>query len=288
MHPECYICHFRRNVETALTLGSEETAASFARELMKFYLEAPEGISAPWFGPATTALYGKYYGLDPDRYRGEKEASNRFVMERLEQIRASVEEAEDPVYAGLQSAVLGNYLDFCALQGEVSFESMDRMLQQAKRIPLDRDVYRQLCADLEKGKNLLYLTDNAGEIGFDRVFAQQLHKKYPHLAITFCVRGGPAANDATREDAAAVGLEFPVIDNGNTITGTQLDMLSEPAKQAFAQADVVISKGQGNLETLMGCGKNIYYAFLVKCQRFEELFRKEKMTPMLVRERKDT
>ena len=130
----------------------------------------------------------------------------------------------------------------------------------------------------------MYLTDNAGEIGFDRVFAEQIAKKYPQLAITFCVRGGPVLNDATREDAAEVGVPFPIIDNGNTIGGTELRLLSDEARNALESADVIIAKGMGNVETAYGCGYNIYYAFLVKCQMFADRFGKPLMTPMLVRE----
>ena len=82
-----------------------------------------------------------------------------------------------------------------------------------------------------------------------------------------------------------MGIPFPVIDNGNCIPGTYLDMLGEEAKKAMDEADVILSKGQGNLETLLGCGYNIYYAFLVKCQLFMERFGKEKLTPMFIRER---
>ena len=159
------------------------------------------------------------------------------------------------------------------------------VLEKALEMELDRESYASLCDDLAKGKRLLYLTDNAGEIGFDRVFAEQLQKAYPHLQITFCVRGGPAQNDATREDAAAVGIPFPVIDNGNTVAGTDLALLSAEAKAALDAADVIISKGQGNAETLLGCGYNIYYAFLVKCARFIDRYHKPKLTPMLVKER---
>lgn len=132
----------------------------------------------------------------------------------------------------------------------------------------------------------MYLTDNAGEIGFDRIFAEALHKRYPSVAITFCVRGAYAANDATREDAAKVGIPFPVIDNGNDIAGTELTRLGTEAKEAFYSADVILSKGQGNAETLLGCGENVYYAFLVKCPRFQARFGKPKFTPMFVKERK--
>ena len=282
----CMECHLRRNLETARGLGTEEQATAFAKALMKLYLDAPEGVSTPWLAPHTAELFRKMYGLDADRFRAEKEASNRFVLSRLDQIRRRAQAAPDPVYAGLQFAILGNYLDFSALQGEVSFEELDELLAQAEKLPLDPVVYRALCADLARGGKLLYLTDNAGEIGFDRVLADQIHRAYPRIAITFCVRGGPAVNDATRADAAAVGISFPVIDNGNRIPGTQIDQLGAEARRALDGADVILSKGQGNVETLRGCGRNIYYAFLIKCARFERLFGKPKFTPMLVRERR--
>lgn len=281
----CMECHLRRNLETARGLGTEEQATAFAKALMKLYLDAPEGVSTPWLAPHTAELFRKMYGLDADRFRAEKEASNRFVLSRLDQIRRRAQAAPDPVYAGLQFAILGNYLDFSALQGEVSFEELDELLAQAEKLALDPVVYRALCADLARGGKLLYLTDNAGEIGFDRVLADEIHRAYPRLAITFCVRGGPAVNDATRADAAAVGISFPVIDNGNRIPGTQIDQLGAEARRALDGADVILSKGQGNVETLRSCGRNIYYAFLIKCARFERLFGKPKFTPMLVRER---
>ena len=75
-----------------------------------------------------------------------------------------------------------------------------------------------------------------------------------------------------------------MIDNGNCIPGTHIPALSEEAKQAMDQADLIISKGQGNAETLLGCGYPIWYAFLIKCPRFVDRYQKPKLTPMLVRE----
>ena len=284
MNATCLKCHFTKNLETAMALGDEKTALAFAKDLMALYLSAPEGVASPWFGPGVTELFQKHYGLSEDRYVEEKRLSNEYVLARMDAIRSRVESQPDPVYAGLQFAILGNYLDFSALQGKVSFNELDKMLDLGFTMDVDKARYEKLCRDLEKGKKLLFLTDNAGEIGFDRIFAEQIAKKHPHLAITFCVRGGPVLNDATREDALAVGVSFPVIDNGNCIGGTELRLLSEEAKTALEQADVVIAKGMGNVETAYGCGYNVYYAFLVKCQMFADRFQKPLMTPMLVRE----
>ena len=281
---DCMACHLNRYVQAANALGNEETAAAFARELMKLYLSVPEDVSTPWIAPKAEALLHRFYDLPEDRFHREKEASNRFVLERLDMLRALAQSAADPVFAGLQLAVLGNYIDFAALQNQVSFEALEQMLRSALDIRLDTLVYHSFCRELSQGTKLLYLTDNAGEIGFDRVFAEQLQKAYPHLQITFCVRGGFAANDATRADAQAVGIPFPVIDNGNRVPGTELSLLSSEARAAMAEADVILSKGQGNAETLLGCGKNIYYAFLIKCTRFEKRFGKQKLTPMFVKE----
>ena len=280
---QCLQCFLKRNLELVRPLGTEQQAMAFAKELMKLYLYAPEeGAPAPWFGPAAEDLLLEMYGLPIDRFKEEKEMSNRFVLERLDTIREMVRTAPDPVYAGLQFSILGNYLDFSALQGQVSFEKLEEMLASALEMNLDRAAYAAFCRDLAAGKKLLYLTDNAGEIGFDRVFAEEIARAYPHLEIVFCVRGQVTANDATREDAAAVGIPFPVIDNGNRVAGTQLELLSEESRQAMDTADVIIAKGMANTETLWGCGYNVYYAFLVKCPRFMDVFKKPMMTPMLV------
>lgn len=282
---QCIQCHLRRNLETARKLGTEEQATAFAKELLKLYLSAPEEVSSPWLAPATAELFQRFYGVPEDRFREEKEISNRFVLERLDDIRARVEGAEDPLLAGLRFAILGNYIDFSALQGQVSFEELDGLLDRAEEMTPAGDGYAHLRADLEKAKRLLYLTDNAGEIGFDRVFAEAIHREFPQIQITFCVRGGPAMNDALRADAELMGIPFPVIDNGNRVAGTQIDQLSVDAKQALEEADVIIAKGQGNVETMYGCGYNVYYAFLIKCERFMVEFGQAKLTPMLLRER---
>ena len=282
---QCILCYLERNARKANSLGTEEQASAFLKEMMALISSAPAEYSAPCFAPMTAELYHRHYGLDMDRYRQEKADSNAFVLERMEQIRQKVALAPDPLLASLKFAILGNYIDFAALEGKVSFQQLDELLDSALEQELDSSTYAALRRDLETAKTLLYLTDNAGEIGFDRICAEEIAKAFPHIQITFCVRGGPANNDATREDAAAVGIPFPVIDNGTCIPGTWIPALGQEAKAAIAQADVILAKGQGNAETMLGCGYNVYYAFLVKCIRFQELFHKPAMAPMLVRER---
>ncbi len=284
MDSGCLLCYLNKYVTLARSLGDEATATAFSRELVELFLNLDPAKSSPNMMPGTVALLEKYYHTDPDRYREEKEASNRFVLERMDAIRHRVRSAPDPLLAGLQCAILGNYLDFSALGDQISFDSLEAMLDKALDMELDSAVVDSFRRDLEQGKKLLYLTDNAGEIGFDRIFAETIRDLYPHLEITVCVRGRITQNDATREDAAIVGMPFPIIDNGNDIAGTELDRLSPECKAAMDGADIILAKGMGNTETLWGCGYPIYYAFLVKCDRFSRVFGKPLMTPLFLRE----
>ena len=280
----CLLCYLKKNLALARRLGDDARADAFVWELTREMLEQPRHLPSVAMGPKISALLQTHYGLDPDRYREEKRASNAFVLARMEDIRRRVWAAEDPVLAALQFAILGNYLDFSALGDQVSFESLERMLEEALEMPLDPEMIRQFKGELERGKKMVYLTDNAGEIGFDRVCAEVLGETYPHLDIVFCVRGGIAQNDATREDAAVVGIPFPVIDTGSDIAGLIPEMAGPEALEALETADVILSKGMANVECLYGSGYNIYYAFLVKCDKFMRIFQKPLMTPMFLKD----
>ena len=284
---QCILCLLKRHADTAAKFGNEEQVTAFTRDLMRLLCDGPVEMSAPFYTPGITRLFTGHFGLDDDRFAEEKEISNRYALERFDRITEMVRSADDPLYAGLQAAILGNYIDFSALQGEVSFEKLDEMLALLHTIEVDRAVFGKLRADLEAGRELLYLTDNAGEIVFDRVWLEVIRDLFPNLSVTVCVRGGNAQNDATIVDAEAIGMPFPVIGNGTRIPGTVLELASEELKEALCRADVIIAKGQANVETLLdtGHGYNIYYAFLVKCRRFIDRFGQAKLTPMLVRER---
>ncbi len=276
----CIQCLLNKHAAAARELGDDETAYRFTKAVMQLLVEAEPADNSAILGQRINRLYTEFYGLPHDRFQKEKQESNSFVLDRLDTVRRRVERAEDPVLTGLQYAILGNYLDFSALGKAVSYEALEQMLEEPEKFAFDRTAYPQFCRDLEKAKSLLYITDNAGELGFDWVLAEQLKKKYPTLTVTFCVRGMPAHNDATREDYAFMGIPFPVIDSGSDIGGTAIAYVNEETKNALKNADVILAKGMGNTETLWDSGYNIYFAFLVKCKRLEQVFQKPMMTPM--------
>jgi hypothetical protein len=128
--------------------------------------------------------------------------------------------------------------------------------------PLDGNV-AEFARTVAEAQRILYLTDNAGEIVFDRFLIEHL----PRDRVTVAVRGAPVINDATRVDAEAAGLTelVRVIDNGSDAPGTVLDDCSDTFRRQFAGADLIVAKGQGNYETLRESPQRIYFLLRVKC-----------------------
>ena len=119
----------------------------------------------------------------------------------------------------------------------------------------------------------------------------EIAKFYRDLGITAVVVKYRLPNlghkEVPLEDAQAVGLTdvVKVIGNGSSIAGNALGYISQEAEDRIRNADVVISKGQGNFESLNGCGLNIYYLFLCKCDWFVRRFKMKRLTGILVNDR---
>jgi uncharacterized protein with ATP-grasp and redox domains len=286
MNSHCVDCLLKKHNATARSLGNDDAAYRLSKGVMQLILDAAPEESSAVVAARINKLYMDIFGMPQDRYREEKEMSNRFVLERLDTVREKVNQASDPVLTALQYAILGNYIDFSALWKDVSFEKLEQMLENPEQFAFDTAFYPEFCREMENAKNLLLITDNAGELGFDWVLADALQKRYPDVKISFCVRGFPAHNDATREDYEFMQIPFPVIDSGSDIGGTELSCIGQEARNAIENADVILAKGMGNTETLYGCGLPVYFAFLVKCKRLEQVFSAGHMTPMFVREPK--
>jgi hypothetical protein len=116
---------------------------------------------------------------------------------------------------------------------------------------------------VDEAREILYLADNAGEIAIDRLLIEELGPD----RVTLVVRGKAVINDATIEDAQAVGVHeiVRVIDNGSDAPGTILDDCNVEFREQFRKADLIVSKGQGNFESLSGEDANLVFLFMVKC-----------------------
>jgi len=283
----CVECVIGRYTKQLLRQPDQEKALACMKEILRVGSEAPDNVAAPYLVHLFDKVCARYFGAE-DRYAAIKKASNAFVASRLSAMRKTVEADPEPLKAALRYARTCNYIDYGPLGDGVSEEFLDGLLEKAKDEVIDETEYGNFLGDLEGAKMLLYLCDNAGEIVADRLVMEQLKKQYPGLALVACVRGGPVINDALREDAEFAGIgEFAgIIDNGDTISGTQIRFAGKELRRALDTADVILSKGQGNFETMHGCGLNVYYVFLCKCQWFVEMFGIPMLTGMFLNERR--
>jgi len=243
------------------------------------------GDTAPYLSARFLEVYRRYFGSTAS-YREIKRKYNDLVLSMEEALRAGIEGAADPLATAFAYARIGNYIDFGALRSvdEGAFLALFETASLTKR---DQAAWESFLASCVKGKRFLLIADNCGEIVLDKLFIEQLKKRFPHLSAAVMVRGGEVLNDATAEDAAYAGLGdvAQVIPSGTAIPGTVYRLLSEEAKAAIDSADIILAKGQGNYESLCGQGRRIFYAFLCKCDLFTERFGVPRFTGMLLEER---
>jgi len=196
-----------------------------------------------------------------DPFAGLKEESNKAALKlrpRLEEIIAG---AADPAATAVKLAMAGNIIDYGAQQSFDIEQTIDNCLAGE---PWGGGM-AQFLADAGRAARILYLGDNCGELVFDGLFIRQLAEQGKEVVLA--VKERPIINDALAGDAVACDLDryCTVIANGTGCPGTPLSQCSGDFQKVFLNADLIISKGQGNFETLAGTRGPIYYLLTVKC-----------------------
>lgn len=258
---ECIPC-FVRQAEEALVqcVENEEQRQSMLRILLREISEADWSRSPPEVAQHIHRVIRRESGC-ADPYAGIKHRMNAMAAHLLPSIRDAIARQADPREAAVRIAIAGNLLDAGA-KSRIGIDALPEIIESVWSRPLHGDI-EALFETATNARNILYLADNAGEIFFDRLLIEML----PPGKVSLCVRGAPIINDATRADAIAAHLPeiVPVFDNGSDAPGTLLDNCSEHFRMAFAQADMIIAKGQGNYETLSGGHRPVFFLFTVKC-----------------------
>ena len=194
-----------------------------------------------------------------DPYEKIKQYYNGFMMSMSETIRQEILSAKDPFQAALKIAITGNLIDFAA-KHTFDENTIKELLKDAKKTQLAVDDSNELKKQLNTAHTMLYLGDNCGEIVLDKLFIELLKKQYPALKVYYGVRGKPIVNDVTLKDASEVAMEeaATLISNGDGSLGTVLERTSLEFQSVFNQADLILSKGQGNYEGLLGNSKETH------------------------------
>lgn len=282
LNADCINCMLKRYLSRIPENLSESERLEYMQMICERIGSASKEEGAPVLVQAIKKELKIRYNMQED-YTKEKHYFNQMMLEREQEIEDLVNVSGNPLKKSLQYSMTGNYIDFGSMN-VVDEEYLKRLLDTVEERPISAKAYDEMCNDLSKAKKLVFITDNCGEIVLDKVLIKTIMRQYPNVEITVMVRGGETLNDATMKDGEEVGMTelVKVIHNGNDIAGTCLSKLSDEALQSLEEADLILSKGQANFETLRGCGKNIYYIFLCKCDMFANRFGVEKYTGMFL------
>ena len=285
LHPGCIDCLLKKQIGRYPEDVSDETKIKYKQRVLEILSEARRSMSAPEIVADIYALQREMFGVMRD-YSEIKRYFNDLMLSIEDELTANVMRAGDPLLMAVQYAICGNYIDFAAME-TVDEGELKKRLGKARDIPVDAGMLDKLREDIRSAKTLSLITDNCGEIVLDKILVSVIKRINPDIKVTFIVRGFPVINDATKEDAEQVGLcdVAEVIDNGSSIGGTCLHKISDESRRAIDAADVIISKGQANFETLYECGRNIYYIFMCKCDLFKKRFNVPMFTGMLINDK---
>jgi len=266
---DCIPCFFRQVLEGARIAQASERQQKnildrFAKKILKISLKAsPPEIAC--------AGYNLFKNLSPggDPYRNIKQKSNLSALRLLGKLRNKVNRSEDKLLTAVELAIAGNIIDFgiknnLNVQAELKKILAEENKSVQKKSAFHYSKFKQV---LKNAKSILYLADNAGEIVFDRVLLEEIKKNFPGKNIYYAVKKKPIINDALFEDAKVCGIDkiVRVISNGASAPGTVLALCSKEFKRIYHRADMIISKGQGNFESLSQEKRPIFFLFMVKC-----------------------
>lgn len=258
---DCLSCFTRQAVDLARSATDDPFEQErLARRFLKFLSEIEWSPSAPAVAQRLHSLI-KPLLPDEDPWKEAKRAFNRMALGALPEARRRVHESPDPFAAALLMAAAGNVIDF-GISRNLTIAEVETELDQCLALNLEGNVpaFRKA---VDRAASILYIADNAGEIVFDKLVLEML----PRERVTVAVRGKPVLNDATVEDAEAVGISdlVDVIDTGSDAPGILLEDCSPAFREAFEKADLVLAKGQGNLESLLEGPREVYFLLKVKC-----------------------
>jgi len=258
---DCMPCFIRQAIDAARMATSDEKVHE---QVLRGVLDEASRMnmdqSPPVMGQQIHRIVRKL-SRNKDPYKQVKERFNQYAIELYPQYKRIIDQSSDPLEAAVRLTIAGNIIDL-GPNSEIDQSGIDDATVHALSGRLLGNM-GLLEEAVRSAENILYLGDNSGEIVFDRLLIEQL----PVDKVTFAVRGSSIINDATMVDAEATGMTglVHVIDNGSDAPGTIIEECSDVFRRHFDKADLVISKGQGNYETLSDAEKRIFFILKAKC-----------------------
>jgi hypothetical protein len=264
IYTRCIPCFARQAVDAAeMATDDPGLQELIIRSALRMIAEADYGKTPPHIGVLIHGIVKSLTG-DIDPYQGLKSLYNRLALEYYPYMEKLVAGAKSPLETAAKLAVAGNNIDF-GIRDRHERIGIKEVVEETLAMPFSIDDFPEFAEAISRGGGILYAADNAGEIVFDRLLIEQIpdHRR----RVTVAVKGGPVLNDATREDAGAAGLTslVRVVDTGHDAPGIIYEQCSSAFREILDNSDLVISKGQGNYETLSECGNQVFFLLKAKC-----------------------
>ncbi len=276
LEPECIGCLFNQVLSSFKLLRpdiSHNAIIKAQKKLMEYLMSIDFNKNAsPIVGKFAYNLVSETLG-ERDPYKSLKEEYNCLALELYDETKQIIENAKDPLFESIVVAAVGNTIDF-ATQHRINFITD---LKKFSPENLKINDYSKFRKALDNSKHLLIIGDNAGEIVFDKLLILNIKNFYPDIDIFYSVRSAPIINDATIEDAKFVGLtEVVQVIESCPAPGVDLSSSTKEFKEHFyLKGGVILSKGQGNFESLYQTeipDKDIFYLLKAKCNLMERIF----------------
>lgn len=285
--PDCIPCILKMSVSAMKKLSlDEDTVKELFGEIFKipslrgqsWNITSAEIIELVWGKIADTKK-------SADPFYSLKLEQNKRIMKVYPFLKKLVDEASDPLYTAVKLAILGNAIDVMISD---SRQYIENSITEKLEAPISKAMYGEFKRRLKQSRRLLFFGDNAGEIVFDRLLIETI-KKMCDAEIAFVVRSVPTLNDATLNEARAVGIDkiATLVENGidGPLPGTILKRCSNEVNDLVRHADLIIAKGGGNFDTLeeeKGYLKDkITFMLLSKCDPYYKYFGVEIYQPVL-------
>lgn len=202
-----------------------------------------------------------------DPYKKTREYYNKLFLDMMDSFAQKIESAANPFEQAVKFAVIGNIIDFNPIHNK-SLDDIMQCFEHSDDITFTINQISKMNSDIKDSRKVLYLGDNCGEICLDKLLIKQIKESNPDIEIYFGVRGKPVVNDSIEADAYFVGMDeyAKIISNGDGSLGTVIRRTSPEFKKVYTEADIIISKGQANYESLSEeTNKNIYFLLVSKC-----------------------
>lgn len=268
MRYDCLPCLFRQTLESARMVTNNQ---EIIKDILKKYSGMlPELIDSDDTAPMISAemqAYIKNISGVKDPYAEVKEKNLKSAIKLLPLVKKEIIEADDLLLAALLMSAMGNSID-----AGVSLNiNIQANIESALADSFAHSDYDQFLKELQRADELLFIADNTGEAVFDRLLLEKL-KEYD-LKITYAVRESAILNDITYEGAKELAIDdyAEIIKSGSKAPGMIMDSASDEFLKHYQNADLVISKGQGNLESLYGIESDIYFLLKAKCEVIAEM-----------------